>query len=356
MAIRFETLREVLNHGFDTVIDVRSPAEFAEDHLPDALNLPALDNDERAEVGWIYTRQSPFLARKIGAAKVARNVAAHLDGPLRDRNGSWQPLVCCWRGGQRSASVATILRAVGWRTETLAGGYRGFRRLVHAALYEAPFPCPVVLLDGYTGTAKTDLLARLPAQGVQVIDLEGLARHRGSLLGAYPGGQPPQKMFESRLACALQALDPARPVLIEAESSRIGALNLPPRLWQAMCAAPAIELQAAPAARARYLARGYADIAADPDRLRARLQPLRRIRGHATVDGWEALLAQGAHRALAAALIAQHYDPAYARSRAVHPRAVLGRVAMADLQPPARDRAAATVAAMLAARSDAPPG
>ncbi|MCL4153006.1 UNVERIFIED_CONTAM: hypothetical protein GTU68_052311 [Idotea baltica] len=254
MPTAFSTLNDILNHGFDTVIDVRSPAEFAEDHVPGAINLPALSNEERARVGTIYVQETPFKARKIGAALVARNVAAHLDGPLKDMDGGWQPLVYCWRGGQRSGSFASILSQIGWRAEVVEGGYQSYRNLVHDALYETALPHRLILLDGNTGTAKTDILHRLNALGVQVLDLEGLANHRGSLLGAMEGGQPAQKGFETALACALDALDPKRPVLVEAESSKVGARIVPPSLWSAMKAAPRIEIDAPLDARAQYLA------------------------------------------------------------------------------------------------------
>ncbi|WP_372604124.1 tRNA 2-selenouridine(34) synthase MnmH, partial [Actibacterium sp.] len=248
---------------FSEVIDVRSPAEFAEDHIPGAINLPALTNEERARVGTIYTQVNPFEARKIGAALVARNAAHHLETTLADRPKSYRPLVYCWRGGQRSGSFALILRQIGWQAETIDGGYRSFRRLVQSALYDATWPSPVVVLEGNTGTAKTALLPRIAAEGVQVIDLEGLANHRGSLFGAMPGGQPAQKGFETRLAMAAAALDPNQPVLVEGESSKIGKINLPPALWEAMKTAPRIEVTAPLDARATFLGRAYADIAED---------------------------------------------------------------------------------------------
>src|SRR6056297_846062 len=175
MAFRIASLADLARHGFDTVIDVRSPAEYAEDHIPGAISLPALSDAERARVGTIYKRESPFTARKLGAALVARNVAAHLEGPLAEKQGGWQPLVYCWRGGQRSGSVATILREIGWREEIVEGGYRSFRREVARQLNDSAFPARVVLVDGNTGTAKTDVLKRLRARGAQAIDLEGLA-------------------------------------------------------------------------------------------------------------------------------------------------------------------------------------
>lgn len=347
MAFRITTLADALAPGFDTVIDVRAPAEFAEDHIPGALNLPALSDDERARVGTIYTQVSAFDARKIGAALVARNVAAHLEGPLSDQPGGWRPLLYCWRGGQRSGSVATILRAVGWRAEVIEGGYKSYRRAVVAMLHDAALPHRVVLIDGNTGTAKTDLLHRLAARGAQVIDLEGLANHRGSLLGAEPGGQPAQKGFETRVAAALARTDPARPVLIEAESSKIGARLVPPALWAAMRAAPRIELTAAPGARAAYLARAYAGLAADPDLLADRLDRFRHLRGAGTVRAWHARLAEGDLRGLAERLIGDHYDPAYARARRAHRRETLARIDMGDLGAAAQEAAADAVMACL---------
>lgn len=301
-------------HPFDDIIDVRAPSEFAEDHLPGAYNLPVLDDTERARVGTIYTRESPFLARKIGAALVARNAATHLEGVLADRPGGWRPLVYCWRGGQRSNSFAAILAQIGWRVQVLEGGYKRYRRLVLDVL-EAPPRSPVVVLDGNTGTAKTAIINRLAAHGAQAIDLEGLAKHRGSVFGAQ-GAQPPQKSFDSALAAALAVLDPARPVVIEAESIRIGALRLPGPLWRAMRQAPRITIAAPVPARAAFLAHAYSDITADTAQLRATIERLRPLHPAAQITEWQAMAAAGAHQDLAASLVVQHYDPAYARARA----------------------------------------
>ena len=263
MARLFESLQDILSHDYDTVIDVRSPSEFAEDHIPGAINLPALSDAERAEVGTIYVQSSAFRAKKIGAAMVARNAASHLDGPLAQKDGAWRPLIYCWRGGQRSGSFASILSQIGWRAETIEGGYRSYRRLVVAALYDTPLPHRLMLIEGGTGTAKTRLLHHLARTGAQVLDLEGLAQHRGSLFGAVDGGQPHQKMFETRLAQALAPLDPAQVTWVEAESSKIGDITLPPALWAAMLAAPRVEIAAPLAARADFLCRAYDDLTTD---------------------------------------------------------------------------------------------
>lgn len=339
----FSTLNDLLHHGFDTVIDVRSPAEFALDHVPGAVNLPALSNEQRATVGTIYVQDSAFKARKIGAAMVARNVAAHLDGPLSDKTGGWRPLVYCWRGGQRSGSVAAILTQIGWRAEVIEGGYQTFRALVHASLYEDTLPHQLILLDGNTGTAKTDILNRLNGLGVQTLDLEGLANHRGSLLGEVDGDQPSQKAFETALACALARLDPKRPVLVEAESSKVGARIIPPSLWNAMKGAPRIEIDAPIAARAAYLADAYADMGANRDTLARKLEVLRRHRG-GVVDGWLALLRAGDGPGLAQALMEDHYDPTYRSARMRHAAQVLERFAVSDLSENARADLAGRIA------------
>ncbi len=334
---------------FDAIIDVRSPAEFAEDHAPRAINLPVLDNEERARVGTIYVQESRFLARRIGAALVARNIARHLDGALAAQPGSFAPLVYCWRGGQRSGAMATVLDQVGWRVSVLAGGYRTYRRRVTAALYDGAFPCPVVLLDGPTGVAKTDVLHRVAALGGQVLDLEGLAAHRGSLFGALPSAaQPPQKMFESQLLAAIEALDPARPVLVEAESSKVGEINLPPALWKAMLTAPRIALSAPAPARAAYLLETYGEVTADPARLEEILARLPPHHGRDRKDAWRQLAAGRAWLELVASLIENHYDPGYDRSRRTEARTSRGEVILADLSDAARQDAAFKCLALMA--------
>jgi tRNA 2-selenouridine synthase len=314
MAITLTSLADLPSHAFDDIIDVRAPAEFAEDHLPGAISLPVLDDEERARVGTIYKQVSPFTARKLGAALVAKNAAKHLEGALADRPGGWRPLVYCWRGGQRSGSFAMILSQIGWRVETLVGGYKSWRGLVVQAVYDTPVTAPVVVLDGNTGSAKTELLNLLPGFGVQVIDLEGLACHRGSLFGNV-GPQPSQKAFEGALALALAKLDPTRPVVVEAESSKIGECRLPPMLWKAMVAAPRVTISAPRTARAEYLARAYGDLTAEPSRLVATVDLLKALQPREVIEGWQALAATGDFVALADSLMERHYDPRYGKHR-----------------------------------------
>ncbi len=314
MPLRASSLTDLLDHGHDMLIDVRSPSEFAEDHVPGAVNLPVLSDEERARVGTIYVQDEPFRARKIGAALVARNAATHLEGPLAGMPGGWRPLLYCWRGGQRSGSFASILGQIGWRADTVEGGYRSWRRAVVDRLYHADWPCSVVLLDGNTGSGKTEILERAAERGAQVLDLEGLARHRGSLFGNV-GEQPSQKRFETELAVASLRLDPARPLLVEAESSKIGERLVPPALWKAMRAAPRIAISAPVAARVDYTLGAYADLAGDRARLDAVVGSLKPLVGGETAARWQGLAAAGDLRTLVTELLEQHYDPRYAKSR-----------------------------------------
>ncbi|MCB2117422.1 MAG: tRNA 2-selenouridine(34) synthase MnmH [Rhodobacteraceae bacterium] len=351
MALTLTSLPQIAAFDFDAVIDVRSPSEFAEDHLPGAINLPVLDDAERARVGTIYKQQSPFLARKVGAALVAKNAARHLEGPLADLPGSWRPLVYCWRGGQRSGSFASILSQVGWRVDLVQGGYKAWRKLVVEEVQEAPVRAPVVVLDGNTGSAKTEILSGLAARGLQTIDLEGLANHRGSLFGGMPGGQPAQKAFEGRLAMQLAALDPSRPVVIEAESSRVGDLSVPKQLWAAMGAAPRLRLAVPATARAAYLARAYADMTVDAARLGAVIEQLRPVHAAEVIESWHGMAEGGRFEALAADLMIRHYDPRYEKHRARFARDTDVEIAAESLAPGALDGIVARVADAVAALS-----
>ena len=334
--------------GFDEIIDVRSPSEFAEDHAPGAVNLPVLDDAQRAEVGTIYVQKSKFLARRVGAAHVSRNISIHLETHLADKPGAYSPLIYCWRGGQRSNAMALVLSQVGWRVGLLRGGYKTYRRRVTAALYDSEAPLRLFVVSGCTGVGKTTLLARLAALGAQVLDLEGLAEHRGSIFGDLPGRpQPSQKMFESRLVAALDGFDPARPIVVEAESSRIGELRLPPRLWRAMTAAPEVEVEAPIEARARYVAAEYGEVLDDPAAVAALLGRLPRHHSKEDRALWlEMALAHDAE-AFARALIEAHYDPSYRRAAASIGRARIATVTLPALEASDQGRAAETIAAML---------
>ena len=312
MAITLTSLQDL---SYDDIIDVRAPAEFAEDHIPGAINLPVLDDAERARVGTIYKQVNPFTARKLGAALVAQNAARHLQTVLADRPGGWRPLVYCWRGGQRSGSFAMILAQIGWRVDTIQGGYKAWRGLVVDAMYHQPFPAPMIVLDGNTGSGKTALLPHLAAKGVQVLDLEGLAHHRGSLFGAN-GVQPSQKAFETALAYQIKSLDPSRPVVVEAESSKIGNCRLPAALWKAMVSAPRITINAPRAARAAHLVTAYPDMITDPARLSLIIAALRPSHAAELIEDWQSMAQAGDFATLANSLMQHHYDPRYDKHRA----------------------------------------
>ena len=296
-------------------IDVRSPAEYAEDHIPGAVSLPVLDDAERAEVGTLHARESEFAAKQRGAAIVARNIARIIERHCEGKPRDWAPLVYCWRGGKRSGALAHVLREVGWRAVQLDGGYRAYRRHVVATLASLPARFRYVVVCGLTGSGKSRLLAALADVGAQALDLEGLARHRGSLLGDLPDDpQPSQKWFESGLLAALEALDPARPVFVESESRRIGTLQVPEALLATMRASACVRVATPQPLRIALLKDEYAHFLADPDALAARLALLVPVHGRAAVERWNALARAGDFDALVGDLLDRHYDPMYARS------------------------------------------
>jgi tRNA 2-selenouridine synthase len=296
-------------------IDVRSPEEYAIDHIPGARSHPVLDDDERARIGTMHARDSAFAARHAGAALVARNIAAMLDGPLRDKPRDWAPLVYCWRGGQRSRSLTHVLNEVGWRAVQLAGGYRAYRRNVVSLLDTLPPTFDYRVVCGLTGSGKSRLIAALAAEGAQVLDLEGIARHRGSLLGDLPvDPQPTQKAFESGLVAAMQGFDPGRPVYVESESKRIGTLSVPESLLATMREAPCIRVELPRALRIELLKNQYTHFLADPALLAERLARLAPLHGKRAVEEWSAAAKAGDWDRVIAALLDLHYDPSYSRS------------------------------------------
>jgi tRNA 2-selenouridine synthase len=301
--------------AFDEVIDVRSPAEFALDHVPDAVNCPVLDDAERAQIGTLYKQVSPFDAKKLGAALVSKNIARHIEERFRGRARSWRPLVYCWRGGQRSAAMAHVLREVGWDAATLEGGYRAYRREVMAQLEEFPQRFRFRVVCGATGSGKSRLLAALAARGAQVLDLERLACHRGSLLGELPGEpQPSQKMFDSLVWSALRRLDPGRPVFAEAESKKIGQLQVPAKLLERMREGECLRLEVPAPERVRFLVEEYRHFLEEPAALKEKLRCLTSRYGRAVIGRWLARTDAGAWEELVSDLLVTHYDPSYLRA------------------------------------------
>ena len=331
---------------FDEIIDVRTPAEFAEDHIPGAINCPVLSDEERIAVGTLYKQASPFEARKVGAALVAKNIAHHLQTRFHDRPKSWRPLIYCWRGGQRSGAMSIIFAQVGWAAHKLEGGYKTYRRDVLEKLEALPQSFTFRVICGPTGSGKSRLLDALVASGQQVLDLETLAKHRGSVLGRLPGQpQPAQKWFDSALLQALQRLDPARPVYVEAESSKIGTITLPAALVAAMHASECLLLETPLETRVAGLLEDYRHYPDNPETLIAHLQSLHRFHGAKQLEHWSALIRAGDFAALVAELLALHYDPSYFRATTSHYAQLdkARRVPLTSLSPQALQEIAATL-------------
>ena len=331
--------------NFSALIDARSPSEFAEDRLPGAINCPVLDDEERRVVGTTYVQVSAFEARKMGAAMVSRNIAAHLDQLFRDKPKDWRPLVYCWRGGMRSGSFVTIMRMIGWDAQQLQGGYKAWRAHVIALLAERAPQLRLRVLCGPTGSAKTSVLHALAALGEQVLDLEDLAAHRGSVLGEMPGRpQPTQKGFETQLAQRLAGFDLSRTVWVEAESRRIGRIAVPEPLLKRLRASPVVEIQASHDARIDYLLREYAWLGADGALLADKLGTLRELLSKELLAQWQAWARDGDLRPLLSDLLNRHYDPLYRRSQSRDLRA------LPDAQPVGADDLSAAGIEALARR------
>jgi tRNA 2-selenouridine synthase len=338
-------LRVSLDHlaDFDEIVDVRTPLEFAEDHIPGAINAPVLSNEERVIVGTLYVKVSAFEATRVGAAMVARNIAAHLETTFADRPRGWRPLIYCWRGGKRSESLAVWLNLMGWRAGQLDGGYKTYRRSVLAELAALPQGFEYIVLTGATGSGKTRLLRALERAGAQALDLEGLAAHRGSLLGAVKGEpQPSQKAFETALIDTLRRFSPERPVFIEAESRAIGRVMLPEALLRAMHRSRCIAVQADRNERIAFLLVDYAHLFDEPETFKTQLRKLIGLHSRERVERWCRLIDEDERAILFGELIEQHYDPAYMRSSSGHfaelPRATpfLLRPSDADIDEQAR--------------------
>ena len=302
-------------HEFSAVIDARSESEYALDRLPGAINWPSLNDEERARVGTLYKQVNPFEARKLGAALVARNIAAHIEREAMDKPKSWQPLLYCWRGGQRSGALALVLGQIGFRVTIIEGGYKAFRNAMLADLPAQAQRLHYRVVCGPTGSGKTRLLHALQGAGAQVLDLEGLAQHRASVLGLIPGQpQPSQKQFEMRVWDALRHFDASRPVYVEAESKKVGNCTVPDALMQAMRASPCLRVDLPDHERVALLLEDYPFFVTDPDFFCRRLDTLVALRGRAVVDEWKQLVHSGQTPAVVRELLEKHYDPGYASS------------------------------------------
>jgi tRNA 2-selenouridine synthase len=299
---------------FDTIIDARSESEFALDHLPGAINCPVLNDEERILVGTTYKQVNAFEAKKIGAPLVARNIAHHIETLWQDKPRDWKPLVYCWRGGNRSGSLAHILAKVGWPVVQLDGGYKAYRAYVNDALANPP-EVQFRVICGTTGSGKSRLLETLEGIGAQVLDLERLAAHRGSVLGNLPDEpQPSQKMFESRIWAKLRHFDLSRPVFVESESKKVGNVRVPDAVMERMRASPCVSLMLSRQNRVRLLMEDYHHFVDDPAALTGQLDHLVQLHGHDKIRAWHELANGGRMPELVDQLLVEHYDPAYLRS------------------------------------------
>ena len=301
---------------FGAVIDARSPGEFAEDHLPGATNWPVLDDAERKLVGTEYKQVSGFEAKKRGAALVARNIAAHIERHVMQQPKGWQPLVYCWRGGKRSGSMAWFLDQMGFRTHLLEGGYKAFRAAVMSELETLPSRFEFEVVCGKTGSGKTRLLGALGEAGAQVLDLEDLASHRGSVLGIVPGRpQPSQKAFETAVWDGLRRFDPAKPIYIESESKKVGNLRVPEALIRRMREhGHCLHVEMPDAGRLALLLQDYEFFVHDVELFCRQLDCLLALRGRETVQAWQANARAGPVAEVFLALMHTHYDPGYLKS------------------------------------------
>ncbi|MEQ1813081.1 MAG: tRNA 2-selenouridine(34) synthase MnmH [Candidatus Nitrotoga sp.] len=299
---------------FTCLIDVRSPSEYAEDHIPGASNYPVLNDTERERVGTLH-KYSPFEAKKLGATLIARNIAHHLEQSWQNQPRNWQPLIYCARGGQRSSSLTHVLRQIGFAAARLEGGYKNYRQYVLQQLAIVPYQLPLYVLCGLTGSGKSRLLNALTHHGAQVLDMEQIARHRGSVLGdVVHEHQPGQKSFDSQLLVQLKSFDLTRPVFIESESKKIGAVRVPDKLIEKMWTSPCLRLETPIKLRIELLRGDYTHFLQRPALLHTLLLRLRGSHSNAQITHWQSLCETQAWDALITELLEQHYDPAYNKS------------------------------------------
>ncbi len=302
-------------HEFDTIIDARTEAEFDEDRLPGAVNWPTLNNEERIVVGTMYKQINQFEAKKRGAAMAARNIAAHIDREVIDKAKDWKPLAYCWRGGKRSGSLSLVLDQIGFKATLVEGGYKAFRAAVVADIPAQAARLHYRVVCGPTGSGKTRLLHALRAQGAQVLDLEGLANHRSSVLGAIPGvPQPSQKSFDTLVWDVLRLFDASRPVFVESESKKVGNVAIPTSLVERMRASPCINLNLPVDERIALLLEDYDFFVHNSAYFCKRLDALIEARGKVVVENWKAQVLEGNMHPVVSELLSLHYDPGYLQS------------------------------------------
>ncbi|MBI2354042.1 MAG: tRNA 2-selenouridine(34) synthase MnmH [Deltaproteobacteria bacterium] len=296
------------------IVDCRTPLEFAEDHLPGAVNCPILTDEERVVIGTIHRQDGPQQARLRGLeltcgrfGAMVREVVAHAAGR--------PTLVYCWRGGLRSLSMATLLEMTGQPVVRLRGGYKAFRNHVSGYFEAFAPPAPLIVIHGMTGTGKTTFINGLDRNAWTVIDLEGLACHRGSAFGEVGIVQGlSQKRFDTLLWDAFRRAPAGVPIVLEGESQRIGRIALPGRLYEVMAAGCKVWCHAGLSTRVSRLAQEYAreeyrdPMAAALERIRKRLGGERHAELLAMLADWDV-------EGLARGLIEHYYDKLYYKHR-----------------------------------------
>ena len=311
---------DCLQYEFDEIIDVRSATEYDVDCIPGAINLPALSAAERAEVGILH-KTSPFEARRHGAGLVAFNLSRYLQTHLSSRPPEWRPLVYCWRGGARSGAVVEVFRRIGWQAQQLPGGYKTYRCEVIDSIANFAPNIQWVVIGGRTGTGKTHVLSALRNEGHCVVDLESLGNHRGSAFGGN-GQQPSQRKFETRLCEALSALSSSpnaktKPVFVEAESRKIGALHVPQPLLAAMRRAPVFYLHSTVQQRARRIVADYTSMK-ELDSFAEAAECIGKYVSARQKEAWMQQHAAKKWEALAESLLYSFYDIGYKKSLAAN--------------------------------------
>jgi tRNA 2-selenouridine synthase len=329
---KHKVIKKWNNKKFDTIIDVRSPLEFAEDHIVGAINCPVLSDLERQKVGTIYKKESSFKAKIIGSSLTAKNIAFHIENKFMEKKGSWQPLIYCWRGGQRSKAFSIVLSEVGWRTNQLKGGYKEYRNQVINFLDNIGPKLKITLISGKTGSAKTKILKSIENEGGQILDLEGLANHKGSLLGKIPDLiQPSQKFFESLIFNKIQKLNLKDKIYIEAESSKIGNIHIPKSIWKKMINSPRIEISANVELRAKFLVSDYDYMCNDPTLINPIIKGLKNRLSKKLFDEWTNLIDKKKWFDLTKSFLENHYDPSYSSNTIKNDRKVIKKITATSL-------------------------
>jgi tRNA 2-selenouridine synthase len=303
----------IISH-YSIIIDVRSPAEFKEDHVPNSINLPVLSNKERHQIGIKYTENS-FMAKKEGAVIISKNISKI----IKKINFSKQDkvLIYCWRGGLRSLSLYLVLKQIGYDVYLLDGGYKSFRKAVVNFLEKDALKYKFNQIIGITGVGKTLFLKELHKKNFQVIDFEGLAKHKGSILGSLPGvEQPSQKLFETMIYQKLFDFDLKKNVWVEAESIKVGKLSIPSLIWKKMPTGKNIKLNSSIDERVEYILKDYKYFTNNPELMTIALQVLRRIIPKEEYQKIELSLKMKEYRDFVKNLIIYHYDKAYKKTRA----------------------------------------